>query len=930
LEKALTFDDILLVPAHSTVMPKDVSLKSKLTKRIDLSIPLVSAAMDTVTEAKTAIAIAREGGIGVIHKNFSPELQAIEVEKVKRSESLVVRDPFTVNPEMNLNQLLELREETGYSSFPVVEGKKLVGLITKKDYRFEENKKKKVREIMTKDPVTIDRVLSEKEAMKVLQKYKLEKLPVVNNKGELMGLLTGTDIEKREKFPLANMDKKRRLRVGAAVGPNDDDRVKALLEADCDVIVIDTSHGHSQNVIDAVKRVKKEFDCEVIAGNIATGKAALALIEAGADALKVGVGPGAICLKGNSLILMDDYSVKTIKDIKAGEKVITHLGKSRTVTKTYKRRYSGVLLRINVNGCPQEITLTPNHPLFALSFNSNMQKTKRKKYGAKYFLEKKKYNSGLEWINAGELKEQDVLVFPKQISPINIEKAFDLCELAEGYKYNKEYIWSNKIGFNPNEESYPVLAEKFDTTARVIENIVHGGQSKTVQLTKQVNGYLDRTEYQREIQPYKLKRFIPVNEKLMRLFGYFIAEGFVSGNENNRQLRFSFNSNETEFHQDVKKLVEETFGYAETKIKKRKEKECSVVYVFNHLIAKFFECVFEGKKSSEKKLPEFILNQDNRKLKEFLIGAIRGDGTTKDSRRVSYVTTSPSLAFQIAQIFIKLGYMPSISKEKKKNKSWHSKYSIRISGKQFEKFSKEFPEFQLTKTEIKNPTQQVWSDEKYIYLTIKKIEKIKEETEVFNLEVEEDQSYIADRIAVHNCTTRVISGVGVPQVSAIMDVARAVKGRVPIIADGGIRFSGDITKAIAAGADCVMLGSLFAGCEETPGQTIFFNNRKFKRYRGMGSIGAMQRGSKDRYGQAHVKQKEKLVPEGIEGMVPYKGLVGEMVFQLMGGVRSGMGLVGANSLSELKKAKMVSITPASLKESHPHDVKITEESPNYP
>ncbi len=474
MEKALTFDDVLLIPSYSRVLPSEVSLKARLSKNIELNIPLASAAMDTVTESATAIAVAREGGIGVIHKNLLPEAQAEEVRKVKRSESLVVSNPLTVSPEITLGKLLELREKSGYSSFPVVNGNKLLGLITKRDYRFEENLKTRVSELMTKDPVTIKKNLSEKEAKKMLQRHKIEKLPIVGKNGELRGLITGTDIEKREKFPKANTDKRRRLRAAAAIGPSDDERAELLDAEECDAIIIDTAHGHSKNVIEAVKRIKKKVNCDVIAGNVATGKAAKALMEAGADAVKIGVGPGAIC------------------------------------------------------------------------------------------------------------------------------------------------------------------------------------------------------------------------------------------------------------------------------------------------------------------------------------------------------------------------------------------------------------------------------------------------------------------------TTRVVSGVGVPQITAIMDCARETRGKIPLIADGGIRYSGDITKALAAGADCVMLGSLFAGCEETPGKTIFFNNRKFKQYRGMGSIGAMQRGSKDRYGQAHVRQKEKLVPEGIEGMVPYKGHVSEVIYQLMGGLSSGMGLAGTKGIAELRKAKMVQVTAASLKESHPHDIKITEEAPNYP
>jgi len=474
MEKGLTFDDVLLLPAKSSVLPRDVSLRTRLAKKLELNIPLLSAAMDTVTEAGTAIAIAREGGIGIIHKNMPAEQQAAEVGKVKRSESLVVRKPLTVSSKMTLAEIIELKNRHGYSSFPVVEKGKLVGILTKRDFRFEQNPRKKVRDLMTTDVITVQKEISTREAKKIMHEHRIEKLPIVTESGKLKGLITSTDIEKMEKFPQAVKDEKGRLLVGAAVGPKDDERVELLLGEDCDAIVIDTAHGHSKNVLDAVKRFKRKFDAQIIAGNVATAQGTKDLIEAGADAVKAGVGPGAIC------------------------------------------------------------------------------------------------------------------------------------------------------------------------------------------------------------------------------------------------------------------------------------------------------------------------------------------------------------------------------------------------------------------------------------------------------------------------TTRVVSGVGVPQVTAIRACSRAAKGKVPIIADGGIRYSGDITKALAAGADTVMLGSLFAGCDETPGKVIYLNNRKYKQYRGMGSVGAMLQGSKDRYFQSHVSAKDKLVPEGIEGIVPYKGTVGEMVFQLIGGVRSGMGLVGAKNISELKKAKMLGITEASLKESHPHDIKITEEAPNYP
>jgi IMP dehydrogenase len=475
LETGLTFDDVLMLPAKSEVLPSEVDLSTKLTKNISLNIPLVSAAMDTVTEYKTAIALGQNGGIGIIHKNMPAEEQARQVQKVKRSEFWVVTNPVTVSPNDTLGYLFALRKEKGINSFPVVENKKLVGIATNRDMQFESNQKKKVSQIMTTDLITINKRIEFEDAKKILHKNRIEKLPIVDKDGKLKGLITVTDIMKRDKFPLAIRDKKGRLLVGAAVGPNDLKRVEKLVEAMVDVIAIDTSHGHSVNVLKSVKKIKKEFDVELIAGNVATAKATTDLIKHGADAVKVGIGPGAIC------------------------------------------------------------------------------------------------------------------------------------------------------------------------------------------------------------------------------------------------------------------------------------------------------------------------------------------------------------------------------------------------------------------------------------------------------------------------TTRIISGVGVPQITAVMECAKAAeKYKIPIIADGGVKYSGDLAKAIAAGASSVMLGSIFAGCEETPGKTVFLNNRKFKQYRGMGSASAMMKGSKDRYFQAEIKEKSKFVPEGIEGIVPYKGTASEVIYQLIGGVRSGMGLVGAKTINDLRtKTKLIKVTAAGLKESHPHSVTITEEAPNY-
>jgi IMP dehydrogenase len=294
---ALTFEDVLLVPQHSTVLPKEVSTKSQLTKRVGLNIPIVSAAMDTVTEYKAAIAMARLGGIGIIHKNMDIDTQAMQVKKVKKSESGIIIDPIFIGPDATIAEADALMSEYRISGVPVVEAdKKLIGIITNRDMRFITDMGQLVSDVMTKMPlVTAKAGTTLDEAAKVLQQHKIEKLPIMDDEGILTGLITIKDIEKREQFPNANKDNFGRLRVGGAIGVGQLDRAKALAKAGVDVIVLDSAHGHSQGIIDTLKLVKKELDVDVIAGNIATGAAAQDLIDAGADAVKVGIGPGSIC-----------------------------------------------------------------------------------------------------------------------------------------------------------------------------------------------------------------------------------------------------------------------------------------------------------------------------------------------------------------------------------------------------------------------------------------------------------------------------------------------------------------------------------------------------------------------------------------------------------------------------------------------------------
>ncbi len=477
IRQAVTFDDVLLVPRRSNVLPEEADVQSRLTRRINLNIPLVAAPMDTVTESRLAIALAEEGGIGIVHKNLSIEDQCREVRKVKRSESGVILDPVTLSPDDSVSRAQEVMRLHNISGVPIIEnGGRVVGIITRRDLKFLEARDLPVGKVMTKDTlVTADPQTKLDDAERVLKAAKVEKLLLVDREGKLAGLMTMRDIERSREFPHSCKDSRGRLRVGAAVGVHDMERVEALLAHDVDVIVADSAHGHSENVIETVRAIREKCDIDIIAGNVATADGARDLIDAGADAIKVGIGPGSIC------------------------------------------------------------------------------------------------------------------------------------------------------------------------------------------------------------------------------------------------------------------------------------------------------------------------------------------------------------------------------------------------------------------------------------------------------------------------TTRVVSGVGVPQVTAIQDtVAVAAPAGVPVIADGGIRYSGDISKALAAGAHCVMLGSLFAGLEESPGESIIWKGRRFKAYRGMGSVGAMVKGSADRYSQRSSSPTGKLVPEGIEGRVPYRGPLADFVYQLIGGLRAGMGYCGAATIEDLRQnATFCRVSPAGAVESHPHDVIITREAPNY-
>lgn len=797
-KKAVTFDDVLIQPAYSEVSIADVDVTTHITKNIRIKVPVISSPMDTVTQSEMAKAMAKRGGVGVIHYNCSIEDQ-----------------------------------------------KKYVAAV-----------------------------------------------------------------------------KKENLLVGAAVGPHDDERVKVLLDKEVDFIVIDTAHGHRKSVIDAIKRYKKE-GVEVIGGNIVSAKAAEDLIAAGADGLRVGVGPGSICFEAGALVLMEDYSVKPIEQVQAGDRVITHKGRARTVTKTYARPYKGELVQVKAGGSPLLISATPNHPFYAIVFD--VDEKRMKKYGPKHFYSKKGGRE-LSWTPADELLLGSVVVTPRQDACRGVPApVLDLVELVPGYSADEKSIWSEKRGFNPNSESHVDLAHRFLTTPRVIQSVVHGGQSRDTILGMHVNAWLDATHYEREIQSNKLNRHVSLGEPLMRLFGYYLAEGFIGGPENNKTLRFGFSKLETAYHEDVKEIIRDKFGYPNTSVHASKTRGGVSVIAYSHILARFFERLF-GTGMQGKKIPAFFFDLDPRLLKGLLVGLIRGDGTVKEKGRVTYTTTSASLAFQVAELFSRLGFIAGIRRIPKAKPNWSDTFKVGISGKQVRAFAGAFPELGVRLAES-NGKQQVWRDDQYVYFGIDEVSRVSKSATVYNLEVDEDESYVVNRIAVHNCTTRVITGIGVPQLTAVSEVADyASKYKVPVIADGGIKYSGDLAKAIAAGADCGMLGNALAGTDEAPGEIVNSGGAKFKRYRGMGSVDSL----KANYAHRYDAFKKSLVPEGVSGLIKYKGSVDDVITQFEGGLKKAMVYVGAKNIEEFKKkAFFVRITQTGLKESHPHSLLEMEDTVNY-
>ena len=718
-KEGLTFDDVLLLPAESNVLPPDVSTSAQLTPRIRLNIPVVSAAMDTVTEATLAIAMARHGGIGVVHRNLSVEDQVLEVDRVKRSQSGMITDPVTLPPEAPVRAALDLMARYKISGVPIVDGGGvLVGILTNRDLRFVEDHDQAVERVMKAAPlVTAPVGTTLEQAKDILWQHRIEKLPIVDADGTLRGLITVKDIKKQTEYPLATQDDRGRLRVAAAVGVGPDaiERAEALVAAGVDVLVVDTSHGHSQGVLDVVKTIKGGFDIEVVGGNIVTAEAVDAMAAAGADGVKVGVGPG--CFAAGTRVLMADATYKPIEQVLEGDRVINMHGEPVTVLRAW---CTGVreVMAVRHSASANEMVMTPDHQFFVGDLSTTSATTVSAR-GDVSVLERptKQSTSKLVWKQIGDA-DRAALLAPRSI-------AFE-------------------------------LPDRIDIDLR-----------------------------EHAIRPSRLER------------------------------------HRTE------------------------------VYESYDLGGSF---------------PEVAL----------AAGSAGGPPGTDDSR----------------------GHPPCSSHLHRRHERRH-----------------------LTEHQV---VRQLGRRDLGVAIP------------VYDIEVDcPTHSFIAENVIVHNsiCTTRVVAGVGVPQITAIHDCYLAAKRHgITLIADGGIQLSGDIPKALAAGADVVMLGSLLAGVDESPGEVVLHQGERFKEYRGMGSMGAMKARSfsKDRYFQGDVVDTDKLVPEGIEGRVAYKGPLANVLFQLIGGLRQAMGYCGTGTVEELKeRGRFVRITGAGLRESHPHDITITKEAPNY-
>ncbi|HEY0757482.1 MAG TPA: IMP dehydrogenase [Ktedonobacteraceae bacterium] len=858
--EGLTFDDVLIIPAASSVLPREVSTVTRLTRNILLNIPILSAAMDTVTEGRLAIALAREGGIGIVHRNLPIEDQAAEVDKVKRSESGMITDPITLEPHQPLSEALAVMKHFHISGIPVTENGKLVGILTNRDIRFESQTEKPISELMTRDHlITVAVGTTLEQARASLHRYKIEKLPVVDDHGMLKGLITMKDIQKKILYPNATKDEFGRLRVGAAVGvgPDASERCAALIEEGVDVLVVDTSHAHSQMVLENVARLKKRFGKQVqmIAGNVVTAEATEALIQAGVDGVKVGIGPG--CFAAGTRVLMANGMYKNIEAIRAGERVINMNGEPVTVARAW---CTGVREVIGIRHATsyRETYVTPDHRYLTGDLTTLSSPLAVASQGRTKPVERPDLLSlsRVGWQEIGEL-ERAVMLLPRHI-------AFEMPDSFE---------------IDLREFAGPQSRQAANKHNRLTDTYA--------------SGYL---------------------------FGMFLGIGRASITPSHAvELgRVAWDVSQCE-PASIEKLITCVKTVTGLDLSLASREQVATLH-FNSL--QWARLLSEFGEDQAKHLPEKYLSRRHEYLQGLFAGLLASHGCKALADQLNFQSTARQLVelFSILCSLLEGSFPhsapePTLADSRKglSAEQYATSYGARL---------------HLT-------------PERRLIARYQAVERLAEHrpglaVPVYDLEVDcPTHSFIADNAIVHNsiCTTRVIAGVGMPQITAIYECASvARKYGVPVIGDGGIQYSGDIAKAVAAGADTVMLGSLLAGVDESPGELLISQGERFKDYRGMGSVAAMKKRSfsKDRYFQDDIIEESQVIAEGIEARVPYKGLLGPLVFQLIGGLRQSMGYAGCATVAEMQeKTQFVRITGAGLRESHPHDVQITKEAPNY-
>jgi IMP dehydrogenase/GMP reductase len=771
----------------------------------------------------------------------------------------MILDPVTLPPAALVRDALAIMARYHISGVPITDpAGRLVGLLTNRDLRFVDDVDQPIERVMRRPPlVTATMGTTLEEAKAILWQHRIEKLPIVDDDGVLRGLITIKDITKASDFPTATRDDQGRLRVGAAigVGPDTMTRAEALIGAGVDLLVIDTAHGHSRGVLDAVKQVKGAFDIDLLAGNVATSEAVDALVAAGADAVKAGVGPG--CLAAGTRVLMADGSYRDIEIVRPGDRIINMHGEPVTVVKAWCTGVRPVVAIRHV-AAPGETFVTPDHRFFVGDLSStNAVSFGSRGYAAVLDRTRKGGSSKLGWQEVGEV---DRAVF---LAPTRIR--FELPDT-----------------FTIDLHDFALRSARLD-------------------------------RYNVEIRP---------SYDLGLLFGTFLGDGhaFINRVRSSEIGRVSWylNADEGLLAERLALAIEVVVGVRPTVAQE------GSLYVIHLYSLQWARLLAQCGKRTEKHLPSPYLCGDPSYLQGLLDGLLASDGHVDEGGRLCFRNTSRALVElygvlchlvegsfpNVERVAPSAGGLPGVA-----DADCAESYRARL-----------------------NATHRLraLTDEPYTVVKPLGRRECGVAVPVYDIEVDcPTHSFVADNVIVHNsiCTTRVVTGIGVPQVTAVYDCAvAAARHGVTVVADGGVQQSGDVPKAIAAGADAVMLGSMFAGVDESPGEVVFDHGERYKEYRGMGSLGAMKARSfsKDRYFQGDVREEDKLVPEGIEGRVPYKGPVANVLHQLVGGLRAAMGYCGTPTVPDLKtRARFVRITAAGLRESHPHDVTITAQAPNY-